>query len=43
LPNGTFIFANFIRNAIDGLTIIDDGNNLICGIYRDFQMVGVGF
>ncbi len=43
LSNGTFIYANFARNAIDGMAIIDNGHLLICGIYRDGQIVGVGF
>jgi hypothetical protein len=43
LSTGTIIYANFNRDTVDGLTIIDDGNLLVCGIYRNHMIVGVGF
>lgn len=43
LANGTIIYANFNRDVIDGLAIIDDGDLLVCGIYRNRMIVGVGF
>ncbi len=43
LASGVLIYANFNRDAIDGLTIVDNGDILLCGIYRNHEMVGVGF
>lgn len=43
LSKGVIIYANFNRDTIDGLAIIDDGNLLVCGIYRNHMIVGVGF
>jgi hypothetical protein len=43
LANSVLIYANFNRDSIDGLTIVDNGEILNCGIYRNHEMVGVGF
>lgn len=40
---GLVIYANFYRDTIDGLTICDDGDILTCGIFRNQEIVGVGF
>lgn len=43
LANGTVIYGNFVRDDIDGLAIISDGNILRCGVFRNKQIMGVGF
>lgn len=43
LQNDLIVYAQFARDEIDGLVIIDDGEILKCGIHRQGVMVGVGF
>lgn len=43
LESGEQIYAYFKHDQIDGLGIVDNGSILRCGIFKNYQMVGVGF
>lgn len=37
------MYGNFKHDEIDGLAIIDNGSTLRCGVYKNSQIIGVGY
>lgn len=43
LESGELVYANFKQDEIDGLGIVDNGTTLRCGIFKNSEIVGVGY